>query len=114
MHGGINTADECVVRGVPMLVYCGEETDMAGTTARVVHHGIGISGDRRRDGTADIRGHIDRLLREPYFRDNVARLKQSYEAYVEHRVAERTIDSFLSRPTPMASDYKSVTWDTQP
>jgi UDP:flavonoid glycosyltransferase YjiC (YdhE family) len=114
MHGGINTADECVVSGVPMLVYCGSETDMAGTTARVVHHGIGIAGDRRRDGTADIRAHIDRLLREPHFRDNVRRLKQSYAAYVEHRVAERTVDLLMSRPSPTSSDYKSVTGDTQP
>lgn len=110
MHGGVNTADECAVNGVPMLVYCGNETDMAGTTARVVHHGIGIAGDRQRDSTQDIRGHIDRLLREPHFKENVRRLKQSYAAYVEGRVAERIIDSLLSRPP----DHKSVTRDTQP
>ncbi len=110
MHGGVNTADECVVNGVPMLVYCGNETDMAGTTARVVHHGIGIAGDRQRDSTQDIRGHIDRLLRESHFKDNVRRLQQSYAAYVEGRVAERTIASLLSRPP----NHKSVTGDTQP
>lgn len=83
---------------------------MAGTTARVVHHGIGIAGDRQRDSSQDIRGHIDRLLREPHFRDNVGRLKQSYAAYVDGRVAERTIDSLLRRPP----DHESVTGDTQP
>jgi UDP:flavonoid glycosyltransferase YjiC (YdhE family) len=97
-HGGVNTVDECVVSGVPMLVYCGGETDMAGTTARVVHHGIGIAGDPRRDGAADIRAHIDRLLREPHFRDNVSRLQQRYAAYAQHHVAERTVDSLLRRP----------------
>ena len=57
-HGGIGTVDECVSSGVPVLVYCGWETDMAGTTARVLHHGIGLAGDRRRDaraGTVDAR-----------------------------------------------------------
>ncbi len=96
-HGGINTIDECVTSGVPTLVYCGFETDMAGTTARVVHHGIGIAGDRRRDGTPVIREHIDRLLSEPHFRSNLTRLGRQYAAYTENRVLERTVESLLCR-----------------
>lgn len=99
-HGGINTIDECVVRGVPMLVYCGFETDMAGNTARVVHHGIGLAGDRRRDGTEAIRGHLDRLLAEPRFAANLARLRRHYAAYAENRVAERAVESLLGREAP--------------
>jgi UDP:flavonoid glycosyltransferase YjiC (YdhE family) len=102
-HGGVNTVDECVVSGVPMLVYCGGETDMAGTTARVVYHGIGIAGARRRDGTPEIRAHIDRLLREPRFSDNVKRLQQRYAAYAEQQVAERTVDALLNRRTNAVS-----------
>ncbi len=98
-HGGISTVDECVLSGVPTLVYCGWETDMAGTTARVVHHGLGIAGDRRRDTTADIRAHVDRLLTEPGFRERVRRLQGLYAAYAEHRVAERAVDALLERPT---------------
>ena len=94
-HGGINTVDECVLSGVPMLVYCGLETDMAGTTARVVHHGIGIAGDRRADDPRTIREHLVRLLHEPRFQDNVARLRRQYAAYRENRVAERAVESLL-------------------
>ena len=97
-HGGVNTIDECVLSGVPALVYCGWETDMAGTTARVVHHGIGIAGDRQRDATTDIRAHVDRLLIEPGFRERVRRLQGLYAAYAEHRVAERAVDALLARP----------------
>lgn len=96
-HGGINTIDECVLNGVPVLVYCGHETDMAGTTARVVHHGIGIAGDRRRDSTPVIREHLDRLLREPSFQDNVWRLRARYSAYAENRVAEGVVESLIAR-----------------
>jgi len=96
-HGGINTIDECVLNGVPALVYCGSETDMAGTTARVVYHGIGIAGDRRRDETADIRAHIDRLLRDPRFEQNLRRLQRCYARYAEQRVAERVVASLLER-----------------
>jgi UDP:flavonoid glycosyltransferase YjiC (YdhE family) len=94
-HGGISTIDECVIGGVPVLIYCGFETDMGGATARVVHHGIGIAGDRRRDDSRVIRGHIDRLLDEPRFETNLSRLQRRFAAYVENRVAERVVDSLL-------------------
>jgi len=98
-HGGISSVDECVLNEVPMLVYCGLETDMAGTTARLVHHGIGIAGDRPRDTTPVIREHIDRLLREPGFGDNLGRLRRQYLAYADDRVAERAVASLLERET---------------
>ena len=97
-HGGVGTVDECVLNGVPTLVYCGWETDMAGTTARVVHHGLGIAGDRQRDTTTDIRVQIDRLLIEPGFRERVKRMQGLYAAYAENRVAERAVDALLERP----------------
>jgi UDP:flavonoid glycosyltransferase YjiC (YdhE family) len=95
-HGGINTVDECVTAGVPMLIYCGGETDMAGTTSRVVHHGIGIQGHRR-DSAVTIRAHLDRLLGDPGFRERVGRLQRRYAAYAEDRVAERTVEALLGR-----------------
>jgi UDP:flavonoid glycosyltransferase YjiC (YdhE family) len=95
-HGGIHTVDECVVRGVPMLVYNGLETDMAGTTARVVQHGLGLAGDRKRDSAAVIRGYLDRLLSEPRFRDDLGRLRRCYAAYAENRVAERAVEALLA------------------
>ena len=97
-HGGINTIDECVISCVPMLVYCGFETDMPGNTARVVHHGIGSAGDRRRDTTRDIRGHIDRLLSEPHFENNLKSLQSRYAAYLEDLVAEKVVQSLLDGP----------------
>ena len=96
-HGGINTIDECVISRVPTLVYCGRETDMAGTTARVVHHGLGIAGDRGRDDTSTMCEHIDRLLTERRFSDNLERFERLYSAYAENRIAERTIESLLRR-----------------
>jgi zeaxanthin glucosyltransferase len=94
-HGGVNTIDECVLNGVPTLVYCGWETDMGGTTARVVYHGIGLAGDRRRDSTDDIRRLVDRLIDEPGFRQRMDVLRARYEAYASGRVAEREVDAIL-------------------
>ena len=110
-HGGVSTVDECVLSGVPMLVYCGFETDMGGTTARVVHHGIGIAGDRRRDDTQVIRGHIDRLLGERHFEVNLSRLRQQYAAYAENHVAEQVVESLLrsrdNNPSELAASART-------
>jgi UDP:flavonoid glycosyltransferase YjiC (YdhE family) len=95
-HGGINTVDECIVHGVPMLVYCGFETDMPGTTARLVHHGLGLAGDRARDTPARIAARIDRVLTDASLGDAIARFRATYARYVSDRVAERAVASLLS------------------
>ena len=96
-HGGINTIDECVLHCVPMLIYCGFETDMAGNTARVVHHGIGLAGDRQ-DPAEAIRRRLDRLLGEPSFAEHLSRLQKHYLAYQKERRAERIVETLLARP----------------
>jgi UDP:flavonoid glycosyltransferase YjiC (YdhE family) len=94
-HGGINTLDECVLNLVPMLVYCGFETDMAGNTARIVHHGIGLAGDRGLDSAEAIVGQLEALMSEPTFDRNLRRLRRDYAAYVENGVAERVVEAML-------------------
>lgn len=94
VHGGINTIDECVLHGVPMLAYCGFETDMAGNTARVIHHGLGVAGGPA-DGPEEIRGHVERLLTESSFRDAVGHFRRQYQAYERARVAERAVAELL-------------------
>jgi UDP:flavonoid glycosyltransferase YjiC (YdhE family) len=95
-HGGVSTVDECVLSGVPMLIYCGWETDIGGTTSRVLHHGLGLDGDCRRDAAADVRAHVDRLLVDPAIHGQIARFRRLYEAYATDRVLERAVESLLS------------------
>lgn len=102
-HGGINTIDECVLAEVPMLVFCGYETDMAGNTSRVVHHGIGLEGDSARDRPTAIRDAIARLIDEPSFRSNLAPLRAAYVANTERRVAERAVEALLDGTFGMES-----------
>lgn len=96
IHGGINTVDECVLAGVPMLIYCGFETDMGGITSRVLHHGLGLAGDGERDGALQIRRRIEKLLGEPRFRQRIEEFRGLYQAYERDRVAERAIDEILA------------------
>lgn len=96
VHGGINTIDECVLAAVPMLVYCGGETDMAGNTARIVHHGIGQAGDRRRDTPEVMRDRLDQLLHRAPYRERLAVLRQRYAEDIDGRLAEQAVEAMLA------------------
>lgn len=97
-HGGIHTVDECVLAGVPQLVACGWKTDMAGNTARLVHHGLGLEL-RSDDGPDQIRRHLDRLLEEPAFRETAASFSESYRAYERDRVLETVVRLLVGEET---------------
>lgn len=95
-HGGIGTVEECISAGVPMLVYCGFETDMGGNAARVIHHGLGLVGDGVRDTSRTMQQQIEHLLREPRFRARVAELRAHGLRYRDTRVAERAVEALLT------------------
>jgi UDP:flavonoid glycosyltransferase YjiC (YdhE family) len=95
VHGGINTIDECVLAGVPMLICNGRETDMPGNQARVLHHGLGLAADADRDGSAEIMGALELLHSEVRFAEALRKQAEAYEAYERDRVAERVIEHLL-------------------
>ncbi len=96
VHGGVGTVEECVHAGVPMLVYCGYETDMGGYAARVLYHGLGLVGDAGRDTPATMRSHIEQLLTDAQFAASVGRLRDCGAVYAEKRVAEQVVASLLA------------------
>ncbi len=91
-HGGINTVDECVLARVPMLVRCGHETDMAGNTSRVVHHGLGLEASER---SQDLRLQLDRMFADERFSQKLESMARAYEAYAQESVAERVVSDLL-------------------
>lgn len=95
-HGGINTIDESILAGLPLLIYCGRETDMAGNAARVQHHGLGLVGSRSRDTSQSIAANLETLLSESRFRESVQRMRACYLAYTEQQIVEKVVDSLIA------------------
>lgn len=94
-HGGANSIRECMVAGVPVLVYP-FRADQPGNAARIVFHGLGICGDHRRDGPAEIRRKLDALTGDPAIRERVLRMREAFVRADEERAAARFVERFLN------------------
>jgi UDP:flavonoid glycosyltransferase YjiC (YdhE family) len=94
-HGGINTINECILLGVPLVVYSDGFFDRNGCAARVAYHSLGLRGDFRRDTAAEIAHNIDQVLHNPQYKASVERMRQVYLAYHRSDKVVQVIDKTL-------------------
>ncbi|NEZ64778.1 hypothetical protein D0962_18630 [Leptolyngbyaceae cyanobacterium CCMR0082] len=92
-NGGINSINECLYFGVPMLVYSLKHFDQDGDAARVAYHGLGIAGDIVQDQSAKIRQYIQTLLSDQSYKKQAERMGECCHRY-GHRAA-RVVESLL-------------------
>ena len=79
-HGGSNSLKECICSGVPPLVYPGQ-ADQPGNAARVVYHGIGLRGSRRRDSARTVRHKVMQLIHDRSAHDRLAHMRTCFLSY---------------------------------
>lgn len=96
-HGGIHTINECIVLGVPMLVYSGKKSDQNGCAARIHFHKIGIMADKDKDDSKAISSKILNILTSDTIRSNVVRLKEKCTLYGENKTMEHFINEYIER-----------------
>ncbi|MEL6670044.1 MAG: glycosyltransferase [Bacteroidota bacterium] len=61
-HAGINTINECLLLGVPSLIYTHGKHDQPGCSARMQYQEMAYVGDIRNDDSASISRNIDKAL----------------------------------------------------
>lgn len=76
-HGGLGTIKECIFHDTPMVVFpIGR--DQPENAKRVVHHGLGLSGELAGAIPDGIFGLVEQVDREPSFRESVTRMGQRF------------------------------------
>jgi zeaxanthin glucosyltransferase len=76
-HGGTNTIKECILYGVPMLVFP-LAFDQAGNTARVVYHGLGLKGNFKTLTVMKLQKMITQISNNSYYRIQMTLMQQKF------------------------------------
>jgi MGT family glycosyltransferase len=77
-HGGISSIVECILLGVPMLVYpLSNRFDQPGNAARVVFHKIGLRGKINYDNCKKIKKKSDSILFDLSYKTNIENMKSA-------------------------------------
>ena len=96
---GINSLNECIYFGIPVLIYSLGHADQNGNAARVAYHKLGIVGDRDRDSAEVIRDRIRALLTDNAYSQPVNRMRDCFQRYRhEHRLIQ-VVETLLSART---------------
>lgn len=97
-HGGINSINECIFSGVPMITYpLSSNIDQNGNSARVVYHKLGMRGNIRKESVKGIKEKIEHILCTPVYKQNIDKMKAVYEKYHRESTFMNVIESQLSK-----------------
>ena len=94
-NGGINSINECIYFGVPMLVYSLKCFDQDGNAARIEYHHLGITGDRARDDSVQIRHYLQTLLTDRSYQTQVNLMGDCFRRYSQASHAVRVVEALL-------------------
>ncbi len=109
-HGGFASVREGAYHGVPMLVFpCW--LDQFGNAARVVHHGLGLRGDLRRESAESLGAKVDSILAEPAFREAARSMQRVIQQEKDSDKALAFIEKVLSSSaaSPSIQERQAVT-----
>jgi MGT family glycosyltransferase len=98
-HGGFNTIRECIMTGVPMLIFpMLEERDHYLVAECVVYHGLGLQLDIERVTSSELSSHIEHVIKDQTFKERLSTMREKFEQQnrpeIGIRVIEDTISSF--------------------
>ncbi len=111
-HGGLGTVKECIVRGVPMVVFP-SMYDQPDNALRIVHHRLGTAGDLREVSATDILSLVEEADR-PEVRRSLAAMQRCFLAAEEAGAAVRLIEEVLNRAASPGRENGTAPFSPQP
>lgn len=98
-HGGLGSVKECILHGVPMVVFP-LAVDQPGNAARVEHHRLGRRGDIREVSQPSLLSMIDDVLGDAGYRTRLAAIQARFEATERGTRGADVVEETLSRHRP--------------
>ena len=96
IHGGSGTLKECIMKGVPVLVYP-RGAEQKGVSARVVFHKIGLRGKRNKADAASIRQNALTILVDNSYLQNVQSLRDKVICFEAANPVESLFQKIISQ-----------------
>jgi MGT family glycosyltransferase len=95
-HGGLGTIKECILFGVPMIIFPFMR-DQRGNAARVVYHGLGVKGDIREISVSQIHSLIDTIQGNPEFKRRTEAMAKKFRDLEQAEKGVEIIERILER-----------------
>jgi len=93
-HGGFNTVKECILLGIPMLVYP-FVNDGISNGARIKYHGLGMIGRWKKDSPAQILKKTEIILNCSSFKTKISDMQQCFRNAQSEKSDLEILQGFL-------------------
>jgi zeaxanthin glucosyltransferase len=94
-HGGLGTVKECILCGVPMIIFP-LLNDQPMNAARVVYHGLGLRGDMRHASVEGILSSIRRLESDDSYKTRIEAMRDRFLEAETSLKGPNIIEKFLA------------------
>jgi len=96
-HGGINSINECIVSGVPMIVYpLSRQIDQPGNAARIKYHGLGLIGDIKKETPEGILQKVDAIISDEIYKKRIEKMRSVYRHYSNANLAALLAEYYMT------------------
>ncbi|CAD6874522.1 nucleotide disphospho-sugar-binding domain-containing protein [Methylomonas fluvii] len=92
-HGGTNTIKECILFGVPMIVFP-LAFDHYGNAARVAYQGLGLKGNMSKLTSSKLTFMIMQIQKNPYYRMQIKIMQKKFEEADRLNAGSSIINTF--------------------
>ncbi len=96
-HAGFNTIRECIMMGVPMLVFpMRKDRDHEQCAECVVHHGLGLQLDIEQVTSNKLCSHIECLIENQSFKERLSIMREKFVQQNRPEIGIRVIEDVIS------------------
>jgi len=95
-HAGFGTVKECILMGVPMVVFpLLQGRDHVACAEHVTYHGLGLRGDIEQITPERLISLIEEVLKQPAFRQRVAQMGEQFRKQDRLDIGVEVIESLM-------------------